>query len=131
MPPLPHVPDAPIPINDTVMRHRADARSLLLGGAETMSAGRKIKDEADPRACLKAAQSSGASRIAWARAHGIDGRSLYAWAMNLAKRGASAMLRPRFVELVPGPTSAPPLEERVREEAHSTANGRAVRVLRL
>lgn len=28
-------------------------------------------------------------------------------------------------------SDAPPLEERVREEAHSTANGRAVRVLRL
>jgi hypothetical protein len=90
------------------MRHRIDARSLLLGGAESMAAGRKITDEAEARACLKAATSSGSSRIAWARAHGVDGRSLHAWAMNLAKRGASAASQPRLVELVPRPTVAVP-----------------------
>ena len=73
-----------------------------------MPAGRKITDQADARACLKAVKSSGASRIAWARAHGVDGRSLHAWALNLAKRGTSAASQPRLVELVPGPTVAAP-----------------------
>ena len=73
-----------------------------------MTAGRKITDEADARACLKAAKSSGASRVAWARAHGVDGRSLHAWAMNLARRGASAASQPRLVELVPRPAAAVP-----------------------
>jgi hypothetical protein len=40
----------------------------------------------------------------WAREHGIDGRSLNAWRMNLARRTPvkhRADLEPRLVELVP------------------------------
>jgi hypothetical protein len=48
---------------------------------------RKIRTADDARACLAAAQASGLPRAAWARAHGIDARSLNAWRLNLA-RGA-------------------------------------------
>ena len=67
---------------------------------------RKIVDERDARACLKAAKAAGMKAGAWARAHGIDGRSLNAWRVNLGLgRGRTA--RPRLVELVPSPVSAP------------------------
>lgn len=46
-------------------------------------AGRKIEDEAEARSCLKAAVASGEGRAVWARRHGIDGRSLNAWRVNL------------------------------------------------
>ena len=55
---------------------------------------------------------------AWARAHGIDGRSLHAWKTNLARRGApvrrrKALTKARpgghaLVELVPALASAMP-----------------------
>src|SRR5690606_18686293 len=62
--------------------------------------GRKILDEADARACLDAALASGLSRAEWARAHGIDARSLNAWRLNLDRK--AAVPRPlEFVELVP------------------------------
>ena len=47
---------------------------------------RKIRDEADARTCLTAAKASGLTRAAWCRASGVDGRSLRAWSMNLARR---------------------------------------------
>jgi hypothetical protein len=53
---------------------------------------RKIRDEADARACLSAAQKSGLARTAWCRASGVDGRSLRAWSLNLA-RGAEGRRR--------------------------------------
>lgn len=59
---------------------------------------RKIHDEADARACIAAAARSGLTRPAWARAHGVDGRSLNAWSQNLERRAAPPV---RFVELVP------------------------------
>ncbi len=82
-----------------------------------MSVGRKIEDEKDAARCLRAAKRRGLSAGDWARAHGIDGRSLHAWEMNLARRGttwptkrrkASSRLRPRraqhaLVELVATP----------------------------
>ena len=38
----------------------------------------------------------------WARAHGIDGRSLNAWKVNLAKRGVRRRAKTaRLIELVP------------------------------
>jgi len=49
---------------------------------------RKVKDEHEARRCLVAARRTGESVGAWARAHGIDGRSLNAWRVNLARRGA-------------------------------------------
>jgi hypothetical protein len=53
-----------------------------------MSAGRKITDARDARACLKAVKSSGVPRAEWARSHGVGGRSLHAWELNLRGRGA-------------------------------------------
>lgn len=69
---------------------------------------RKIEDERDARACLKAAKAAGVSAAEWARAHGIDGRSLNCWRVNLSIGGATrraASAKPRLVELVP--TTAP------------------------
>lgn len=82
-----------------------------------MAAGRKIEDEGDARACLKAAKGD---LRGWARAHGVDGRSLNAWRVNLARRSATApparrrATAPRLVELVPTPTTRPPARYRVR-----------------
>ncbi len=70
-----------------------------------MPAGRKIRDSRDARACLDRVKSSAVSRAEWARAHGIDGRSLHAWEMNLARRGQVAKPSPRLVEMVPAPVS--------------------------
>lgn len=65
---------------------------------------RKIEDERDARACLEAAKAAGLSAGAWARRHGVDGRSLNAWRINLSRGAAKPTRRsstPRLVELVP------------------------------
>lgn len=66
---------------------------------------RKIVNERDARACLKAAKTAGLSAGQWAREHGVDGRSLNAWRMNLEPRGGRTSVaprsKPRLVELVP------------------------------
>ena len=66
-------------------------------------AGRKIRDEDDARACLEAAARACVSRRDWARAHGVDGRSLHCWYLRL--RGPNGRLKQtapvRLVELVP------------------------------
>jgi transposase-like protein len=75
---------------------------------------RKITDEREARRCLAAARAAGGTVGRWARANGIDGRSLNAWRMNLARRGKggtpppmkeATALHPRaaLVELVPTP----------------------------
>jgi transposase-like protein len=83
-----------------------------------MNERRKITDEREARRCLAAARKTGERAGAWARAHGIDGRSLNAWRINLARRGTGStpagmatqpptamVVRPRrraaLVELVP------------------------------
>lgn len=53
-----------------------------------MASGRKIADETEARRCLRAVRLAGLSAGEWAQARGIDGRSLNAWRMNLAGRGA-------------------------------------------
>src|SRR5688572_28546990 len=63
-------------------------------------AGRRVRDERDARSCLEAVEASGMTRAEWARAHGVEPRSLNAWRVNLeragrAKRGAG------LLELVP------------------------------
>lgn len=66
-------------------------------------AGRKIRDEQDARRCLAAARSSTGGLGAWARAHGIDGRSLHTWRVNLERRGVLRRTPgggPRLVELI-------------------------------
>jgi hypothetical protein len=68
---------------------------------------RKIRDEADARACLTAARKTHGSRVAWARANGVDARSLNAWRVALMRRGkkkgrpSPAAASARLVELVP------------------------------
>ena len=63
---------------------------------------RKVTDEHEARRCLAAARRTGESVGAWARAHGIDGRSLNAWRVNLARRGAGPNpTRPRATEQSP------------------------------
>lgn len=58
-----------------------------------MAAGRKIEDESEAQRCVAAARRSGIRPGEWARAHGIDGRSLHAWAVNLGRRGATVQRR--------------------------------------
>ncbi len=70
-----------------------------------MSAGRKITDARDARACLMAAKSAEMARAEWARANGVDGRSLHAWDLNLSRRDEVAEAAPRLVELVPAPAA--------------------------
>jgi len=67
---------------------------------------RKIEDEREARACLKAAKSSGVPLKVWARARGIDGRSLNAWRINLGRTETHTRSRPRLVELVPAPATS-------------------------
>ena len=69
---------------------------------------RKIVDEREARAFLKAARRAGLPLKAWARSHGIDGRSLNAWRLNLGRSGSDAGSAStlRLVELVPGPAGA-------------------------
>lgn len=69
-------------------------------------AGRKIADESEARKALAAIAKSGAGIRSWARAHGIDGRSLHAWEMALARRGTSTR-EAGLIELVPAYSSAP------------------------
>lgn len=66
---------------------------------------RKIRDEADARACLAGVRSAGGDRVAWAHAHGVDARSLNAWRVALERRGSVAGAG--LIELVP--TSSPGL----------------------
>lgn len=73
-------------------------------------AGRKIRDEKDARRCMAAAMKAGLNEGDWARSHGIDGRSLFAWSKNLARgdhsRGGKRLApkarrrKPKMVELV-------------------------------
>lgn len=65
---------------------------------------RKIEDEREARRCVKAAKAAGLSAGEWAREHGIDGRSLNAWRINLARATSEREVQPlRLVELVPAP----------------------------
>jgi hypothetical protein len=114
------------------------------GGGRVMSMLRKIEDEREARACLRAARAAGAGLAEWARERGIDGRSLNAWRMNLARsraggRGASLAAPPRLVELVAAPPTGPRgryvvrvagAEIELAEDFREETLGRIVRVLR-
>jgi transposase-like protein len=68
-------------------------------------AGRKVGSEQEARRCLAAARAAGERAGDWARTHGIDGRSLNAWRVNLERRGTPRpRAAPRLVELVPTTT---------------------------
>ena len=76
-----------------------------------MANRRKIENEAEARRCLLAAKRRGLSAGQWARGHGIDGRSLNAWRVNIERRGDTGRSRKRagkapaakrtLVEIVP------------------------------
>ena len=65
---------------------------------------RKIESEHEARRCLLAVDAAGGEIRPWARAHGIDGRSLRAWRLNLARRGTKAS-RPRGALAAQRPTT--------------------------
>jgi hypothetical protein len=68
---------------------------------------RKIRDAHDANACLDAVAASGLSLKAWANAHGVNGRSLNAWALNLGRLRSSPLTAPlRLVEVVPVQSAA-------------------------
>ncbi len=58
---------------------------------------RKIRDEADARACATATEASGRGLAGWARAEGIDGRSLPAWSPTEREFQNIAELRPNML----------------------------------
>lgn len=76
---------------------------------------RKIRDASDARACLAAVDASGSSRLAWAKANGVNARSLNAWHVNLTQTSRRGRSRGpvRLVELVPSGTP-PAVAYRVR-----------------
>jgi hypothetical protein len=59
---------------------------------------RRIKDEAEAVKCLAEVVASGLTLAGWSRLHGIDGRSLHSWRLNLARRDLDT---PKMVEWVP------------------------------
>ena len=65
-------------------------------------AGRKMFNEQDARRCLSAVKASRCELGAWAREHGVDGRSLNLWRVNLERRGVLRVraMAPKLVELV-------------------------------
>jgi len=69
-------------------------------------AGRKVFNEQDARRCLAAVKSSRVDLGTWARAHGVDGRSLNLWRANLERRGGVRVraAAPKLVEVVVVPT---------------------------
>jgi hypothetical protein len=74
---------------------------------------RKLVDEADARPHLAAAVASESALSSYARANGIDGRSLNAWQINWSQRAPTPTMVD-FVELVPAAAPArPPLTLRV------------------
>lgn len=80
-------------------------------------AGRRILNEQDARRCLAAAKASQASLAEWSRAHGVDGRSLNLWRVNLGRRGGPGRGQCealKVVELVPVPTSSSSTREPFR-----------------
>jgi hypothetical protein len=66
---------------------------------------RKIKNRSDAESCLNAAAVGAQTPTEWARANGVDGRSLHCWRMAIEGGRGSAPLR--LMELVVAP-SAPP-----------------------
>jgi hypothetical protein len=68
-------------------------------------AGRKVFNEQDARRCLSAVKASRRELGAWAREHGVDGRSLNLWRVNLGRRGGLRVraAAPKLVELVVTP----------------------------
>ena len=69
-------------------------------------AGRRILNEQEARWRLAAARAARGGLAAWARSHGIDGRSLNAWRVNLERGGVHRpRVEPKLVEVVPAPAA--------------------------
>src|SRR5438045_440919 len=62
--------------------------------------GRKITNHEDATACLEAVAASGLSRVDWARANGVDARSLQAWRVVIERKLKPPMPL-QIVEVVP------------------------------
>lgn len=86
-------------------------------------AGRKVRTAVEATALLKEAQAHGVERAEWARRHGIDGRSLNAWRMNLRRRSAPAVRGLELVELVPRVGESRPLVVRCGPFAVEVGDG--------
>ena len=85
---------------------------------------RKIQDETEARECIAKMKESGLTLAQWARSAGIDGRSLHAWNVNLARGGSGS--RPRATGA--RSTRRMDLVELVPVKARSTSTPYAVRV---
>ena len=66
-------------------------------------------DETDALTCLAAAEASGLTRREWARANGVDGRSLHCWWLALRDRAPEAVAPMRLVELVTAQSAQGPM----------------------
>lgn len=77
-------------------------------------AGRKITDAHEARTLLEEQQRSGLAPASFARSRGIDGRSLNAWRINLARATAGTVVDElQLIELVTtAPKGRPPLTVR-------------------
>ena len=84
-----------------------------------MGRARKIEDERDARRCLLAADLAGQCAGEWGRANGVDGRSLRAWEVNLARGRAPGSRRRRETTL---PSRPHPVVELVPAAAAATAS---------
>ena len=68
---------------------------------------RKVAGATEARRLLEEAALRGVERAVWARARGVDPRSLNAWRMNLGRKGAEATGSGlRLVEVTPEPPLA-------------------------
>jgi hypothetical protein len=74
-------------------------------------AGRKVADAHEARTLLDEQQRSGLPLASLARSRGIDGRSLNAWRINLARGASPPVAELQLVELVAA--TAPKLKEHV------------------
>lgn len=68
----------------------------------TAPQGRRVRNEADARACLAAVQRSGLALYGWCKANQMDYAVLYRWRLRL-KAAPSTELR--LLEVVPTPTA--------------------------
>jgi len=91
-----------------------------------LAVGRKIEDEREALWCLRAAERAGLSAGEWARAHGIDGRSLRAWKMNIGRRGAPVRPRKRRGKPAPARHALIELVPAAKSVAQEASGGRYV-----
>jgi hypothetical protein len=91
-----------------------------------LAVGRKIEDEREAVRCLRAAERAGLSAGEWGRLHGVDGRSLHAWKINLERRETPARRRKRRPKLVRAAHALVELVPAAAPAARGVAGGRYV-----